>query len=38
MGVRKDMGKLQLKLKKAVTKTEKKDIYGEFKLLKKDMR
>lgn len=32
------MGKLQLKLKKAVTKTEKKDIYGEFKLLKKDMR
>lgn len=37
-GVKKDMQKLQLKLKKAVTKSEKRDIYSEFKLFKKDLR
>jgi len=38
LGVRKDMNKLQLKLKKATSKSEKKDIYAEYKLLKKDMK
>ena len=32
------MHKLQLKLKKATTKSEKKDIYAEFKALRTDMR
>ena len=32
------MKKLQLKLKKATTKGEKKDVYAEFKMLRKDVR
>ena len=38
LGVRKEMNKLQLKLKKTVKKSEKREIYDEFKLLRKDMR
>jgi len=32
------MNKMQLKLKKATTKAEKREIYDEFKLLRKDLR
>lgn len=32
------MKKLQLKLKKATTKGEKKEIYSEFKMLRKDVK
>lgn len=36
-GVRKDMNKLQLQLKKATQKSEKRELYGEMKLLRKDL-
>ena len=37
-GVRKDMNKLQLQLKKVQAKSEKREIYGELKLLRKDLK
>lgn len=37
-GVRQDMKKLQLKLKKATTRSERTEIYSEYTMLKKDLR
>lgn len=36
--IRKSINKLNMKLKKAKTKNEKKDIYQEFKMLKSQLR
>ena len=36
--LRKDLMKLSLKLTKAKTKTEKFDIFNEFKLMRKELR
>ena len=38
MALRKDMQKLSLKLTKAKTKSEKYDIFNEFKMMRKELR
>ena len=36
--IRKEMNKLNLKFKRVKSKQERKDLYGEYKMLKRDLK